>query len=147
MIWRLNLDNCKVFSLGDTWGLKWLVTDRESNNRSVLKDVPFGHTNFMSRQVVFGDRLTVALKCRTFYQEYLFLQDSWSLMAVASLDRLHCVPMDSFHFCTLAGIILLQENRSLLSYILYFYVHKHCFNVRFYWIWNTVLIWQTVWWK
>ncbi len=33
---------------------------------------------------------SVPLKCRTFCQDYMVLQDRWSLMAAVSQDRLHC---------------------------------------------------------
>ncbi len=56
----------------------------------VLKDRPTGHKNMISQDrwsLVTG---SVTLKCGTFCQEYVVLQDRWSLMAVVSQDRLHC---------------------------------------------------------
>ncbi len=38
---------------------------------------------------------SVALKCGTFCQEYVVLQDRWSLMAVVSQDRFHCIMVAS----------------------------------------------------
>ncbi len=36
-------------------------------------------------------RVSFILKCRNFCQEYLVFQDGWSLFAVVSQDRLHCI--------------------------------------------------------
>ncbi len=50
----------------------------------VLKDCPIAHKKYgFSRQVtvVFGES-SIALKCGTFCQEYVVLQDRWSLIAV-----------------------------------------------------------------
>ena len=58
---------------------------------TVLKDHPIGYTNMVSQDRWFLVPSSITLKCRTFCQEYLVFQDRWSLMAVVSQDRFHCV--------------------------------------------------------
>ncbi len=52
----------------------------------VLKDHLNDHKNILSRQLVTG---SLTLKCRTFCQKLVVLQDRWSLMAVVFQDRFH----------------------------------------------------------
>ena len=48
-----------------------------------LKDHPIGHKTGLSRQVVYGDKIKCTeKKSGTFYQEYVVLQNEWSIMSV-----------------------------------------------------------------
>ena len=61
-----------------------------STVESVLEDHPIGHKNMVSQNrwsLVTG---SFTLKCVTFCQKLVVLQDRWSLMAVVSQDRFHC---------------------------------------------------------
>ncbi len=55
--------------------------------KPVLKDHPTGDTNMVShdRWCLVGSSFT--LKCRTFCQKLVVLQDRWSLMVEVSQDR------------------------------------------------------------
>ncbi len=58
----------------------------------VLKDHPIDHKNMVSQDrwsLVTG---SYTLECRTFCQKLVVLQNKWSLMAVVSQDRFHCIP-------------------------------------------------------
>ncbi len=57
----------------------------------MLKDHPAGHKNMVSQDRWSFVTGSVALKCGTFCQEYVGLQDGWSFMAVDSQDRFHCI--------------------------------------------------------
>ncbi len=71
-----------------TW---WLIS--HCTVEPFLKDCLTGHKKAVSQKtfsLVTGKR-KITLKCRTFCQEYLVFQDGWSLMAVVSQDRFHCI--------------------------------------------------------
>ena len=57
---------------------------------------------------------SVPLKCRTFCQDYMVLQDRWSLMAAVSEDRLHCRVI-SFKCAGLLMIITLPTGSKTCS--------------------------------
>ena len=58
--------------------------------KSVLKDCPIAHKKYgFSRQVVFGES-SIAPKCGTFCQEYVVLQDRWSLIVAVCQYCFHC---------------------------------------------------------
>ncbi len=83
----------------------------------VLKDHLSGHTNVVCQDrwsLVTGSTCSIALKCRTFCQEYVVFQDRWSLMAVVS---------GQVSLYTLAVITLLRQH----YYIPYRYM-TFCFQ-------------------
>ncbi len=76
-------------------GWRMLGKHKEYTEEPVLKDRPVDHKNIVCQDrwsLVTG---SVALKCNTFCQEYVVLQDR-SLMAVVSQDRFHCIYVQSF---------------------------------------------------
>ena len=65
----------------------------------VLTNHPIGHKNMISQ-----DRWSLVtgwftLKCKTFCPKLVVLQDRWSLMAVVSQDRFHCIHILTSTIC------------------------------------------------
>ncbi len=68
-----------------------ILITQHNTVETILTDHPIGHTNIVF-QDSGGSLVTgsMAPKCMTFCQEYLVLQDKWSLTAVVSQDRFRC---------------------------------------------------------
>ncbi len=67
---------------------------KQNTVEPVLKDNPIEHTNVVSQ-----DSWPIILKCRTFCEEQVVFQDRWSLMAVFSQDRFHCIRVPGLANC------------------------------------------------
>ena len=82
----------------------------------MLKDRPTSHKNMVSQDRLSLVTDSIVLKCGTFCQEYMVLQDRLSLIAAVSQDRFHCTHRDWHLFVpvyiyeTVCLIISLNEN-------------------------------------
>ncbi len=96
-----------------------LMLDKSTTVEPILKNYPIGHKNMVSQDKWFLVTGSFTLKCRTFCQELVVLQDRWSLMAVVSQNRFHCMCL-----CVLLLELYMHAGLLLLSLLILFYIGK-----------------------
>ncbi len=95
----------------------------------IMKDHPVGHKNTISQDrwsLVTG---SVILKCGSFCQNCAVFQDTWSLMAVVSHERFHCIAHLDAHMPLGTTWPNLQEcvhKKQAYSSIYLIYAFKNC---------------------